>query len=122
VEGRSSYKIEELDLKQPYLNKYVSNVKEVLLGRGKFTPQTRAELLGAAQSLARAKEDTGRGAVQSAIAQYQRSNLWPAQQSDFTPDELALAQGAPAAAPGQEPPQGQPFIDASGKTIMRWRQ
>jgi hypothetical protein len=123
VEGRSSYKIEELDLKQPYLNKYVSNVKEVLLGRGKFTPQTRAELLDAAQSLARAKEDTGRGAVQSAIAQYQRSNLWPSQQSDFTPDELALAQGAsPLVAPEQEQSQGQPFIDASGKKIMRWRQ
>jgi hypothetical protein len=123
AEGRSSYKIEELDLKQPYLNKYVKNIKEVLLGRGKFTPQTRAELLGAAQGLAQAKQDSGRGAVQAAIAQYQRSNLWPTQQADFTPDELALAQSAgPSATPGQGPPQGQPFIDASGKKIMRWRQ
>jgi len=118
--GRAGAMMAEMELKQPYFEKYVSNVGQFLAGTGSLTPGSRQALLHAAQAVVSTREQTARGAVTSAIAQYQRSNLWPSKMDDFTPEELALAQGGSTTG-GQRTPAGPPRTLSSGRQIQLWQ-
>jgi hypothetical protein len=118
AEGRSGYKMMELELKQPYVQKYVQNIREALTGTGTLTPQSRAALLTAAQRIGQAKEATAAPQVRNTVQSLARMGV--SQDSmralGLDDEDLALGMAAPADAAPPTPPTPPRTTTVGGKT------